>query len=48
MMLSEKGNVYPVCFNERELDVAELVQNAEYGVTPLMEFAGDQAMTFTY
>jgi hypothetical protein len=25
----EKRNVYPVCFNERELDKAELVQNAE-------------------
>jgi hypothetical protein len=48
IMLWEKRNVYPVCFNERELDKAELVQNAELqGVTPLMEFAGDQAMTFT-
>jgi hypothetical protein len=49
MMLCEKRNVYPVCFNERELDKAELVQNAELqGATPLMEFAGDHAMTFNY
>ena len=49
IMLCEKRNLCPVCFNERELDKAELVQNAELqGVTPLMEFAGDQAMTFTY
>lgn len=41
--------VCPICFNERELDKAELVQNAELqGATPLMEFAGGQAMTFTY
>jgi uncharacterized protein len=48
----EKGGrfyVCPICFNERELDKVELVQNAELqGATPLMEFAGDQAMTFTY
>jgi uncharacterized protein len=48
----EKGGrfyVCPICFNERALDKSELVQNAELqGATPLMEFAGDQAMTFTY
>jgi predicted peroxiredoxin len=41
--------VCPICFNERGLDAADLVQNAELkGATPLMEFAGDGAMTFTY
>lgn len=48
----EKGGrffVCPVCFKERELDESELVENAELkGATPLMEFAGDGAMTFTY
>ena len=48
----EKGGrfyVCPVCFNERDLDDGELVSNAELkGATPLMEFAGDDAMTFTY
>jgi predicted peroxiredoxin len=48
----EKGGrffVCPVCFNERELDPDDLVQNAELaGATPLMEFAGENAMTFTY
>jgi predicted peroxiredoxin len=48
----EKGGrffVCPICFNERDLDEADLVQNAELkGATPLMEFAGDNAMTFTY
>jgi uncharacterized protein len=48
----EKGGrfyVCPVCFNERELDENELVENAEIkGATPLMEFAGEGAMTFTY
>ena len=48
----EKGGrfyVCPICFNERELDAAELVENAELqGATPLMEFARDGAMTFTY
>ena len=48
----EKGGrfyVCPICFNERSLDVSELVENAELkGATPLMEFAGDSAMTFTY
>ena len=41
--------VCPVCFNERKLDEQELVDNAELkGATPLMEFAGEGAMTFTY
>ena len=41
--------VCPICFNERELDDGGLVENAELkGATPLMEFAGDGAMTFTY
>jgi predicted peroxiredoxin len=48
----EKGGrfyVCPVCFNDRELDDGQLVANAELkGATPLMEFAGDGAMTFTY
>jgi predicted peroxiredoxin len=48
----EKGGrfyVCPVCFKDRALDEGELVENAELkGATPLMEFAGDGAMTFTY
>ena len=48
----EKGGrfyVCPVCFKDRELDESDLVENAELkGATPLMEFAGDGAMTFTY
>jgi predicted peroxiredoxin len=48
----EKGGrfyVCPICFNERDLDEGELVENAELkGATPLMEFAGDGAITFTY
>jgi len=48
----EKGGrfyVCPVCFKDRELDEGQLVGNAELkGATPLMEFAGDGAMTFTY
>ena len=48
----EKGGrfyVCPICFKERSLDEAELVEHAELkGATPLMEFAGDSAMTFTY
>jgi predicted peroxiredoxin len=48
----EKGGrfyVCPVCFKERELDEGDLVENAELqGATPLMEFAADGAMTFTY
>ena len=48
----EKGGrffVCPVCFKDRELDEGRLVENAELkGATPLMEFAGDDAMTFSY
>ncbi len=48
----EKGGrfyVCPICFNERDLAEDELVEGAELkGATPLMEFAGDAAMTFTY
>jgi uncharacterized protein len=48
----EKGGrfyVCPVCFKERDLDVGELVDNAELkGATPLMEFAAEGALTFTY
>ena len=48
----EKGGrfyVCPICFKERELAEGELVEGAELlGATPLMEFAGDGAMTFTY
>jgi predicted peroxiredoxin len=48
----EKGGhfyVCPVCFKERDLDESELVENAELkGATPLMEFAGEGAMTFSY
>ena len=48
----EKGGrfyVCPVCFGERALDESELVPNAELkGATPLMQFAGDGAMTFNY
>jgi predicted peroxiredoxin len=41
--------VCPICFKERDLDEGELVENAELqGATPLMKFAGDGAMTFTY
>jgi predicted peroxiredoxin len=48
----EKGGrfyVCPICFKDRNLDDSQLVQNAELkGATPLMEFAADGAMTFTY
>jgi predicted peroxiredoxin len=48
----EKGGrfyVCPVCFKDRELNESELVENAELkGATPLMEFAAEGAMTFTY
>jgi len=49
---AEKGGrfyVCPICFNDRDLDEGDLVENAELkGATPLLEFAGDAAMTFTY
>jgi predicted peroxiredoxin len=48
----EKGGrfyVCPICFKERDLGEDELVKNAELkGASPLMEFAGDGALTFTY
>jgi predicted peroxiredoxin len=48
----EKGGrfyVCPICFKERDLNDGELVENAELkGASPLMEFAGDGAVTFTY
>jgi predicted peroxiredoxin len=48
----EKGGqfyVCPICFNDRELDEADLVQNAVLkGATPLMEFVGDGATVFNY
>jgi predicted peroxiredoxin len=48
----EKGGTFytcPICFNERALDPGQLVDGAELkGATPLMEFAADGAMTFTY
>jgi predicted peroxiredoxin len=48
----EKGGrfyVCPICFKERDLDEGELVENAELkGASPLMEFAGEGATTFTY
>jgi predicted peroxiredoxin len=48
----EKGGrfyVCPICFNDRQLDESELVENAELkGATPLMEFAGEGATTFSY
>jgi uncharacterized protein len=48
----EKGGrfyVCPICFNDRDLDQNDLVPNAELkGATPLMEFAGDGAMIFSY
>jgi predicted peroxiredoxin len=48
----EKGGqfyVCPICFKERGLDEDDLVENAELkGASPLMEFADDGALTFTY
>ncbi len=48
----EKGGrfyVCPICFNERDLDEGELVDGAELkGATPLMEFADEGAITFSY
>jgi uncharacterized protein len=48
----EKGGrffVCPICFNERGLDEALLVENAELkGASPLMEFATPGTVTFTY
>jgi predicted peroxiredoxin len=48
----EKGGqfyVCPICFKERDLNADGLVENAELkGASPLMDFAGDGAVTFTY
>ena len=48
----EKGGrfyVCPICFNERDLDERDLIENAELkGAMLLMEFAGEGAMTFSY
>ena len=48
----EKGGrfyVCPICFNERDLDQADLVQNAELqGAAALMEFVGEGATVFNY
>jgi predicted peroxiredoxin len=49
--IDKGGHFYvcPICFKERELDADELVENADLkGASPLMEFAGDGAVTFTY
>jgi uncharacterized protein len=49
--LDKGGRFYdcPICFHERDLDETDLVQNAELqGATPLMQYAGEGAMTFTY
>src|ERR671939_257691 len=41
--------VCPVCFGERGLDASDLVPNAELkGATPLIEFAAEGALTFSY
>ena len=41
--------VCPICFNERGLDAGALVEHAELkGASPLIEFAGDGATTFSY
>jgi predicted peroxiredoxin len=48
----EKGGrfyVCPICFNERELNETDLVDNAELkGATPLMDFVADGATVFNY
>lgn len=49
--LAKGGRFYvcPICWSGRELDEARMVPNAELkGATPLMEFAGDGALTFSY
>lgn len=49
---AEKGGrfyVCPICFKERDLDEGDLVDNAELqGATPMLEFAGEGALTFSY
>jgi uncharacterized protein len=48
----EKGGqfyVCPICFKERDLSADDLVENAALkGATPMLEFAGDDALTFMY
>ncbi len=48
----EKGGrffVCPICFKERDLSEDQLVENADLkGASPLIEFAGEGALTFTY
>jgi uncharacterized protein len=49
--IEKSGRFYvcPICFKDRQLDEGELVENAELkGASPLMEFAADGAVTFTY
>jgi predicted peroxiredoxin len=49
--LERGGRMYvcPICFGERQLDPAQLVKSAELkGATPLLEFAGAGATTFSY
>jgi hypothetical protein len=48
--IEKSGRFYvcPICFNDRSVDDGRLVPNAELkGATPLMEFVGDGATTFT-
>jgi len=48
----EKGGrffVCPICLDGRDIDHGSLIDGAEVkGATPLMEFAGDHALTFNY
>jgi uncharacterized protein len=49
--LAKGGRFYvcPICWTARDLDDGRLVPNAELkGASPLMEFAGDGALTFSY
>jgi predicted peroxiredoxin len=49
--IAKGGRFYvcPICFRERGLDERALVDGAELkGASPLMEFAAEGAMTFTY
>jgi predicted peroxiredoxin len=41
--------VCPICFNARKLDEGSLVANAKLaGATPMLEWAGDAALVFSY
>jgi predicted peroxiredoxin len=41
--------VCPICFSARKLEESDLVQNARLaGATPLWEWIGEGAMTFSY